>query len=304
MTNSKTELAKPEIFEKFEKIINEITSTRKKPLLVMFYSDPAGQILPCDIDALEHIFDDFLKEKGKEGFEELDLLIHTHGGDADTSYRLIQLIRSYCKKLDVLVAIHAHSGGTLITFGADSIEMGRSATLSPVDVQIGASSLPLMSIEKYIEFLEDTITRACKIKEESNKTMFITELTKKLVDQVCPTDLGELFRLRGLTEKHSKTLLHNYMFKNDSSKKELAEKIFLAFTKESPTHAFAMDYELVKESGLKVIRMEDKIYKCCKNLIDILVRLKRYGVICPFYSSSINQRLPYFKIFDIPGGKR
>ncbi|MBI2662127.1 hypothetical protein HYX11_01570 [Candidatus Woesearchaeota archaeon] len=58
--------SKAKIFELFEKNVNEITKIRGRPLLVMFYSNPAGRILPCDIKTLERVFIDFLKNKGKE----------------------------------------------------------------------------------------------------------------------------------------------------------------------------------------------------------------------------------------------
>lgn len=304
MVEEKKESIEPEIFDKFEKTVKELTKTRGNPLLIMFYSDPAGQILPSDIKALEDVFDDFLEVKKKEGFKELDLLIHTHGGEAHTSYRLIQLIRSYCKRLNVLVATHAHSGGTLIAFGANKVEMGRSATLSPVDVEIGSGEeneepLAILSIQKYLEFLEDCSSKIYNIEDEKNKMIFITELTKRLMDEICPSKLGELFRLRSLTNQHSKTLLHNYMFKNISEKKNIAEMIISKFTKESPTHQFLMDYELVKESGLIVEKMDKKVYKLCKDLIYMLMQLKRGGVICHFYPASITKRRPFLKIFDV-----
>lgn len=234
------------------------------------------------------------------------MLVHTHGGDANTSYRIIQLIRSYCKNLNILVPTHAHSGGTLIAFGGDVVEMGRSATLSPIDVQLEAAgkSFALLSVEKYIEFLEDSCN-VCSIKDEKNKTHFVTELTKKLIEEeVSPSELGELFRLRGLTELHAKTLLQNYMFANNSHKEAISDRIFSKFTKESPTHSFEMDFELVKESGLQVERMDNNIYIQLRSLINILNRLKRNGIICPFYPGSTKQRQPFFKVFDFGEKKR
>lgn len=287
----------PETFEMLESSFKELTKLRKRPLLVMFYSDVAGQILPHDIEALESIFDDFLEKKKKQGFSELDLLIHTHGGEAHTAYRLIQMIRSYCKKLNVIVATHAHSGGTLIAFGANMVEMGRTATLSPIDVQIGGT-FSVLSIEKYTEFLENT-SRAHEFREEKNRAYFITELTKRLIDEVQPSILGELFRLRSLTELHSKALLHNYMLKNLSDKEEISNNIISKFTRESPTHKFLMDYELVKESGLFVKKMDGNLYKLSCLLIDKLKILKRAGLICDFYPSSTKKRKPFFKIYGV-----
>lgn len=294
----------PKIYARFENLFNGISKIRKRPLLVMFYSDNAGQIMPYDIAALEEVIDGFLKNKSKSGFTELDLLIHTHGGEAHTSYRLIQLIRSYCKKLNVLVATHSHSGGTLIAFGADKIEMGRSGTLSPIDIQIdsGNGIFSLLSIEKYLEFLENT----SKLHglAEGNKTGYITELTKELTREVCPSRLGELFRLRSLTELHAKTLLYNYMLKNNSNKEAIANQIIAKFTKESPTHHFLMDYELVAESGLNVEKMDNKVYKLAIGIINVLAQLKRAGVVCPFYPGSTNKRRPFFMVFDVAGENR
>jgi hypothetical protein len=290
---------RPEIFKQFEEIVAEITSRRKRSLLVMFYSGPAGEIKPRDIKILEDVFNDFLEDKKKDKFYELDLLIQTRGGDANTSYRLIQLIRSYCKRLNVLVATYAHSGGTLITFGADKIEMGRSATLSPIDVQIHnkeeSESFALLSIEKFIEFLTHS-AKSANIEGEKERTHFITELTKMLVDEVGPADLGELFRLRGMTILHSKILLLNYMFNNHSYKKEIVAKIISKFNQESPTHNFAMDFELVKDAGLTVETMDGNDYKLLKSLIDILTVLEEGGAICHFQG---DDRIPFFKIFSV-----
>lgn len=286
-----------DVFDILEKSFKEITNLRKKPLLVMFYSDKAGRILPYDIQALEGIFDDFLKNENKEGFMELDLLIHTLGGEAHTSYRLIQMIRSYCKKLNVLVATHAHSGGTLIAFGADIVEMGRTATLSPIDLQVG-EGFALLSVEKYTEFVEN-ISKEHKFKDEKNKCNFVTEMTKFLIEEVGPSQLGELFRLRSLTGLHSKALLHNYMLKNVSNKEELADNIITKFTRESPTHNFLMDYELVDETGMAVRKMNPNVYKLLRILIDKLILLKRGGFICDFYPLSTSIRKPFFKIYPM-----
>ena len=290
---------KHKIFQDFENNVNEIIKCRNNPLLIMFYSDPAGKILPCDIEILEDVFDDYLKKKQKDKIKHLDLMIQTNGGEAHTSYRLIQLIRSYCDELSVLVPTHAYSGGTLITFGANRILMGRSAALSPIDVQIGSpeETIALLSIQKYIEFLNDC-SQTYKLNKEKNKTHFLTELTKKLVEEVGTIQLGELFRLTSLAQLHSKTLLHNYMFKNDSQKLRIADEIVSKFTKESPTHAFEMDYTLVAESGLKVDKLEGKIYIPSKQVIDLCAKLKRGGAICPFFPNSKDLRIPYFHIFD------
>ena len=88
------------------------------------------------------------------------------------------------------------------------------------------------------------------------------------------------------------------MLKNDSNKEMISNRIISKFTKESPTHQFLMDYEIVKESGLNVKKMEEKVYKLSCSLIDKLKLLERVGLICDFYPSSIKKRQPFFKIYD------
>ncbi|MBI2662128.1 hypothetical protein HYX11_01575 [Candidatus Woesearchaeota archaeon] len=178
--------------------------------------------------------------------------------------------------------------------------MGRTATLSPIDVQINQeeNSFGLLSVEKYTEFLNDCLN-IYKIKDEQNKTTFLTELTKKLVDQIPPMSLGELFRLRSMTELHAKNILHNYIFKNDSEKVSKSNIIISKFTQESPSHEFEIDLHLVKDSGLKAERMDEKVYILLKEIIDICTLLKREGVICNFFEGSKELRMPYFDIFEL-----
>ena len=45
----------------------------------------------------------------------------------------MNLIRQFTKNLEVIVPAKAHSAGTLICLGADTIMMTRQATLGPTD---------------------------------------------------------------------------------------------------------------------------------------------------------------------------
>ena len=287
------------LYDIFEESVVDLTKIRKKPVLVMYYGDVAGSISNIDLKTLEQTFENHLNKFGKKHFRSLDFIIHTTGGDANTSYRLIQLIRSYTDNLTALVPKHAYSGGTLITFGSDIIEMGRTATLSPIDVQLGSESrtFPLLAIENYIEFISDC-AKKYGFREEENKARFVTKLTEQLLEEISPQELGEFFRLRSLTIHHAKTLLTNYMFKNNSMKENFANEIISRFTKDTPTHAFEMDYNLVKNSMLSVRLMDDKTYKLTQSILEIVETLKNQGAICEFFPYNARRRMPYFQIFD------
>jgi len=69
---------------------------------------------------------------------DLDLLLHTSGGDIDAAEKLIYLIRTKVGtgRLRVIVPDFAKSAGTLMALGADVIIMSDCSELGPIDPQI------------------------------------------------------------------------------------------------------------------------------------------------------------------------
>jgi uncharacterized protein YfkK (UPF0435 family) len=67
---------------------------------------------------------------------ELDLIIHTPGGDYEATKRIIGYLQSIFKNIRVFVPHMAMSGGTLMACCADEIYMGPYSSLGPTDPQI------------------------------------------------------------------------------------------------------------------------------------------------------------------------
>lgn len=68
--------------------------------------------------------------------DQLDLILHTGGGEVQTARKLVDLLQQKANKVCVLVPYKARSAGTLICLGADEVVMGPVAELSPIDPQI------------------------------------------------------------------------------------------------------------------------------------------------------------------------
>lgn len=70
--------------------------------------------------------------------EDLDLLLHTPGGNVDAAEKLINLIHTKVGigTLRVIVPDFAKSAGTLMALGANKIVMSDSSELGPIDPQI------------------------------------------------------------------------------------------------------------------------------------------------------------------------
>lgn len=68
----------------------------------------------------------------------LDLLLHTGGGDIDAAEKLVAMVRTTVGdgRFRVIVPDFAKSAGTLIALGADRIIMSDSSELGPIDPQV------------------------------------------------------------------------------------------------------------------------------------------------------------------------
>lgn len=91
----------------------------------------------CSIDRDDTVpFVDLLHnvQTGKD----LDLLLHTSGGDIDSAEKLISMVRECVgvATLRIIVPDFAKSAGTLMVLGADRVVMSDTSELGPIDPQI------------------------------------------------------------------------------------------------------------------------------------------------------------------------
>ena len=74
--------------------------------------------------------------------EKLSLYLYTRGGDTAAAWNVINLLRMFCDEFQVIIPHKAHSAGTLISIGANSIIMTKQATLGPIDPSINTALNP------------------------------------------------------------------------------------------------------------------------------------------------------------------
>jgi ClpP class serine protease len=74
------------------------------------------------------------------GANQINLLIHSPGGDGTIAEKIVEMCRSYLsganQKLRVIVPNLAKSAATILALGADDILMGHVSELGPIDPQI------------------------------------------------------------------------------------------------------------------------------------------------------------------------
>ncbi len=64
------------------------------------------------------------------------LILTTSGGEADSAYRMVRLLRATYERVVVCVFGYCKSAGTLMALGAHEIAMGARGELGPLDVQV------------------------------------------------------------------------------------------------------------------------------------------------------------------------
>jgi len=98
-------------------LYNELEDKRHSKLLVYATSHRQGMETSIAPDVLpwftEHL--DIIEES-----EKISLYLITNGGDTLTAWSLVNLIRSFCDKFEVIIPFNCFSSGTLISLGADS----------------------------------------------------------------------------------------------------------------------------------------------------------------------------------------
>ena len=72
----------------------------------------------------------------------LSLFLYTRGGDTLSAWSLVNLLRAFCDKLEVIIPSKCHSAGTLVCLGADSLVMTKQATLGPIDPSVNTPLNP------------------------------------------------------------------------------------------------------------------------------------------------------------------
>lgn len=193
----------------------------------------------------------------------ISLYLYTRGGHTLAAWSLVNLIRQFCDEFEVIVPDVAHSAGTLICLGADTVVMTKQATLGPID-PIGGALVSIegqeqnqmsVSVEAINGFIE--LARQ-ELGIEGSENM--TSILKILSDHVNPVTLGHVFRTRTQIRMLGDRLLSRHL--KDQEKRE---RILNFLCSESGSHDYTISRQEARDGlGLKVDRPDDALYQTIK----------------------------------------
>lgn len=244
----------------------KIEKLRNSKLLVYITGDRPGfetQIHPEILDYFINHLDNLKKEK------KITLLLYTRGGNTLAAWSLTNLIRQFCDEFEVLIPSKAHSSGTLISLGANTIIMTKQATLGPIDPSLNSplnpqnpqvpnnpqARLPVSveSIKGYFELAKKDL----QIKD----TQSIANILIGLSNQVHPLVLGDVYRSRTQIQMLARKLLS----KQIKDKKSI-DKIIAFLCSDSGSHDYTIYRREAKEElGLNIEKPDDDFYQLIKD---------------------------------------
>lgn len=246
-------------------LYKNLETKRNSKLLVYVTSHRQGMETSIGSDVLpwftEHL--DIIEDS-----ERISLYLITNGGDTLTAWSLVNLIRSFCEKFEVIIPFNCFSSGTLISLGADSLLMTKQATLGPIDPSTNSPFNPVLNgtnqrLPVSVEFVNAYIEMAKNefgITDQGN----MTEILLKLSDKIHPLALGQVYRSRQQIQMLAKKLMSWQHLDEETEK-----KIISFLCSESGSHDYAIRRKEARNSlGLNIEKPDQETYKLIKAIYD------------------------------------
>lgn len=207
-----------------------------------FRAGAASQVQLFDMQGLMEVFRDLPGD-------ELDLVLHSPGGEAEATDRLVRYMRSRFTHIRVFVPLAAMSAATMWSMAADEIVMGKHSQLGPIDPQITLPTGLTVPAGALIDQFT-TVSEQCA-KDPTLLTGWLPTL------QQYPPGLLNVCETAGAL---SKTLveewLASYMLKDDPAQAQVVAE-WLADDHTHLSHGRAITRDQLREKRLVVTDLED-----------------------------------------------
>lgn len=236
-----------------------------RPVIAYVTSTRPNLEVPMRMDVIPIVHRHLRRLRGDEKLPELDLFIHTNGGESVVPWRLVALLREFAKRVNLLVPHRAYSAGTLTALGADEVVMHPMGTLGPIDPTVANKfnppdpqnpAMPLgISVEDVTAYIS-LVREDVHITHEDELVQAFMALTK----EVHPLALGNVKRQSAQSRMMAEKLLRRdnlemhamseiidrlgsklYFHGHPINRREAREDLGLTFVKDaSPTEEVAM----------------------------------------------------------------
>lgn len=224
---------------------------------VLLYSSgwthsPSGSAQETIIDAdMQGIMEAFSEIDG----EELDIVLHSPGGDPGATESIVDYIRSKYDDIRIFVPHAAMSAATMMCCAADTLVMGRHSFLGPIDPQMtldtptGHRPVPAGAILSQFEQAQEDI------EDDQENLAYWTPIIR----QYGPGLLQECKQAMDLSEELAREWASEYLLKGNQEPLERAESLSSDLTDydEFKIHNRHLHRDRARTLGFEVEDLED-----------------------------------------------
>lgn len=227
-----------EFKQKAEPLLAKLSELRKSTIFPLLFHLQASIAPWC----ISKVYDAIRKLDEKE-LENVDVIIFSAGGDADTAYHIGRMLhRSVKGELTFIVPRLAASAATLLTFSGNKILMFSPSELGPIDPQIEVSPGRYVSARSLREAVELIVNRIVLAEKISKSTV------EAFIERLPLLEVVDYQRLLNHTEMLAIDLLKLRMINDE----QVAKNIATTFVKKFEYHGKSITIDECTKLGLKV----------------------------------------------------
>ena len=267
-------------YENRKALLDQIENIRGGRRLVVFFNFDR-KTTPLGVAGLTTQFHSEVKEalfrvlKETQADKGIDLCLYTRGGDTNSVWPIVSIIREFDPTFEVLVPYRCHSAGTLVALGAQRIHMTPLAELSPIDPSTGNQFNPVdptnkqarlgiavEDMQQYRSFVLDQFELDKSGEEE--RRQYLNPFLNQLTNVVHPLALGNAHRVYRQVQQLAEKLLGLH----DDPRLDV-DRAVKAFTQDFHSHMHMINrHEATEFLGERVVATTDEL----ANALDVLLR--------------------------------
>jgi hypothetical protein len=243
MSGKIVESRPPILFDRTQPLIQRIERELGGPL-ISYWISPNGSVCMNDVNVLN----DILGTIGRT--RRISMFIKSDGGNGRASLRMVNLLRTFCDELVALVPLNCESAATMLALGADAVEMGPMAYLTPVDTSVRHDLSPVDRDNDRVSIGTNELERIVAAWRK-NATTHDDNVYKHLFAHIHPLAIAAVDRAGSLSHMLCDEIMSYHM--KDKAKRR---RISRTLNADYPSHGYPIVLREARRIGIPARAMD------------------------------------------------
>jgi hypothetical protein len=245
----------PLLFDRSQRVIERIQPLVQGTFLT-YWMSTSGSVCDNDVMAMHEL----LEELGPQ--RAITLFVKSDGGSGMSALRLVHLLRRYTRRLIVAAPLNCASAATMLTLGADEVQMGPLSFLTAVDTSLEHDLSPVDHTNNLVAVSNDEVDRVIRLwKEHAGAGRPTAHPHQELYKYLHPLVMGALDRASSLSLKVCREIL-SYHLKD----RKKAERIARQLNYDYPAHQYPITSREARRLGLNVKDLDPRLDRMLQDL--------------------------------------